>query len=302
MGITNSSTQARPLLVGKPFSTDNNNNGRSEQTSEAVQTASELLPTPPESDIEEVTDLGSVQDSLGKIGDELTRLSSKIEQTSLDEGEQSGEMVSKSFFSTRTTTFGDVKFDAQHRIEIKDFLEACTAFSELYDLLGGKVFTPLKGDITGNIVKVRNHAEKENINTLEELVQNELDKKTDKKAGSATDALLWLKRGLSLFCKFLTKIVEQREQADPGKTFYEAYDETLSKVHNFVVRKVVGTMVYGLPALDTLIMKLLTEHDPNDGPKEEVVLRHLEDYISTMTPVLDQLDAFYTSKGLKNWA
>lgn len=44
--------------------------------------------------------------------------------------------------------------------------------------------------------------------TLQELIQSEIDAKTTKAKGSATDAMLWLKRALSFIREFLTAVTE----------------------------------------------------------------------------------------------
>ena len=64
------------------------------------------------------------------------------------------------------------------------------------DALGSTAFAPVKSDIAGNIKKIRGwHAKDEQgTATLQALVQKEMDAGTTKASGSATDALLWLKR------------------------------------------------------------------------------------------------------------
>lgn len=150
----------------------------------------------------------------------------------------------------------------------------------------------------GNVEKISKHSKQLNIATLEELVQHELSTKTHKNGGSATDALVWLKRGLWLFCKFLVKI--SQGERNPTNGFRQAYEETLSKHHNFVVRGMVKVMLNALPANETLINLLMQKHDENDGSKEEVLKRHLVDYTDAMQPLLSQLDEFYTGNGLSN--
>lgn len=69
------------------------------------------------------------------------------------------------------------------------------------DILGPRAFAPVKGDINGNLKKIRGHFENnpEGCKTLQSMVQVEIDAKTTTKKGSATDALLWLKRCVRLW-------------------------------------------------------------------------------------------------------
>lgn len=208
-------------------------------------------------------------------------------------------MVSASFFNTRTNTYAQVARTGDGGfVDVETFVKACTDFAEIYDLIGGKVFAPLKSDVMGNVEKVKNHALKLNITTLEGLVQNEVNNKTQKVSGSATDALVWLKRGLWLFCKFLLKI--RNGERNPTAAFTEAYNETLSKHHNFVVRGMVKMMLNALPAQESLVNTLVHAHDSADGSKEKVLLAHITEYTNSMEPVLTQLDVFYVGQKLAN--
>merc|ERR1712226_843068 len=110
----------------------------------------------------------------------------------------------------------------------------------------------------GNVEKLRAHSEKMGITSMEGLVRAELDSKTHKNSGSATDALVWLKRGLWLFCKFLKSLVNG--ERNPTTAFNGAYNETLSKHHNFVVRGMVKVMLNALPSQESLLDLLLVEY------------------------------------------
>ena len=81
--------------------------------------------------------------------------------------------------------------------------------------------------------------------TLELLVENE---KNEKKR-TATEGLLWLLRGLAFTCKAL-----QIAQADKSKelavAFSEAYEATLRKYHNFVVKGIFAVSARFRSALD----------------------------------------------------
>lgn len=306
-------------LAGSTTSTANCNSQKKPSAS---------LPSPPSSDCFETASV----DNLQHISSELERISSKLtghttqfdtdfknsnislnnshisescqETYNTDENSQhqpqtNSKMVSASFFNTRTNTYAQVARTGDGGfVDVETFVKACTDFAEIYDLIGGKVFAPLKSDVMGNVEKVKNHALKLNITTLEGLVQNEVNNKTQKVSGSATDALVWLKRGLWLFCKFLLKI--RNGERNPTAAFTEAYNETLSKHHNFVVRGMVKMMLNALPAQESLVNTLVHAHDSADGSKEKVLLAHITEYTNSMEPVLTQLDVFYVGQKLAN--
>ena len=67
--------------------------------------------------------------------------------------------------------------------------------------------------------------------TLEKLVENE---KGEKKR-TATEGLMWLLRGLQFTCKAL-QIAQANKSTELAAAFSQAYEATLKKFHNFVVK------------------------------------------------------------------
>jgi len=207
---------------------------------------------------------------------------------------------SVSFFNSRQVTFKNVQINESisNFIDSTSFLDACRNFAEVYDVIGGTTFAPLKSDVMGNVNKLEGKCKEYNLNTVEELVQHEINKKTTTSKGSATDALVWLKRGLWLFCQFLTNVVNGEENAQ--KAFSTSYDATLSKHHNFVVRRLFSVGLMAFPSWETLLPLFLTKHEENEGSKKDVLMGHIQEYLAGMRPLLEQLDIYYMSKGLPN--
>merc|ERR1712088_287423 len=154
------------------------------------------------------------------------------------------KMPSKSFFNTRTTTFSQVQKSSDEKVDADSFLQACRAFAEVYDVIGGTTFAPLKADVIGNVVKLEGKVKDYNVKTLEEIVEHELKQNSTKAKGSGTDALVWLKRGLWLFCQFLLNVVNG--ERDAQKAFSSSYNKILAPHHNYFVRKLfnVGLMAF----------------------------------------------------------
>jgi hypothetical protein len=89
-------------------------------------------------------------------------------------------------------------------------------------------------------------------------------------------------------------------ERNPTTAFTQAYNESLSKHHNFVVRGMVKMMLNALPGQESLMDTLVHEHDSADGGKEEVLLAHITEYTNSMEPLLIQLDDFYDGQKLAN--
>lgn len=130
-------------------------------------------------------------------------------------------MASETFFKRVTPKFGDVKHE--EGIHVEQFLNASRSYLEFYDLFGGTVFAPVKSDVSGNIGKLQVmdylklysiyenkgwYDKDKSKDTLELMLQVEIDAKSTEAKGSATDALLWLKRGLWMMARFLRGILD----------------------------------------------------------------------------------------------
>lgn len=209
-------------------------------------------------------------------------------------------MASESFFNTRKVAFGDVTKNQaiNDYVDSESFLQACKEFAEVYDRIGGTTFAPLKSDVMGNVNKLVGKCKEYNLTTIEQLVEFEVTKNTTTAKGSATDALVWLKRGLWLFCQFLTNVVNGEENAQ--RAFSSSYDTTLAKHHNFFVRKLFSAGLLAFPSWETLMPLFLTKYDPSEGDKKTVLMAHIKNYLDAMRPLLEQLDMFYMSKKLAN--
>lgn len=206
--------------------------------------------------------------------------------------------ISESFFNSRQVDFSHVIILETGGIDTKTFLDACRYFSDVYDVIGGATFSPLKGDVMGNVTKLENKAKEYNLRTIQELVSYEIAKRTTTSKGSATDALVWLKRGLWLFCQFLSNVIDGEEDAQ--KAFSSSYNATLSKHHNFIVRGIVGTALRAFPGWEKLMPLFLTKHDKTEGSDKEVIMRHIGEYLKHMRPLLEKLDLFYLDNKLVN--
>ena len=73
---------------------------------------------------------------------------------------------------------------------------ATSVYLIIYDLMGGSLFSPIKADVRGNINKLRGFNKCSKGTNMLDLVKTEIEQGTTEAKNSATDALLWLKRGL----------------------------------------------------------------------------------------------------------
>ncbi|NXU61216.1 PKHA8 protein, partial [Horornis vulcanius] len=110
------------------------------------------------------------------------------------------------FLLVPDTRFSDIELREEEGIPTEEFLESCYAI--VPGLLGPTVFAPVKMDFVGNIKKINQKfiTNKEEFDTLQKIVLHEVNTGVAQVRNSATEALLWLKRGLKFLKGFLTEV------------------------------------------------------------------------------------------------
>ncbi|EGD80436.1 hypothetical protein PTSG_11081 [Salpingoeca rosetta] len=201
------------------------------------------------------------------------------------------------FFTTRKVDFAAALQDAEESDQkillTTAFVDSAEEILPIFDALGSTAFAPVKSDISGNIKKLRGwHAkDTENTQTLQALVQKEIDAGTTKASGSATDALLWLKRALNFINAFLDEVLKGES---PSKAASTAYTATLSRYHNFFVRQIFNVAMKVCPSRENFLKLLRREADASDDD----LLEQMRVYNTALSANLHALQAFYDKHGL----
>nr|XP_044992157.1 pleckstrin homology domain-containing family A member 8 isoform X2 [Jaculus jaculus] len=161
---------------------------------------------------------------------------------------ENGKEVIPTFFSTMNTSFSDIELMEDNGIPTEAFLASCYAVVPVLDKLGSTVFAPVKMDLVGNIKKVNQKyiTNKEEFTTLQKIVLHEVAADVAQVRNSATEALLWLKRGLKFLKGFLTEV--KNGEKDIQTALNNAYGKTLRQHHGWVVR---GVFAHHLGPLGT---------------------------------------------------
>uniref|UniRef100_A0A674CES6 Pleckstrin homology domain-containing family A member 8 n=1 Tax=Salmo trutta TaxID=8032 RepID=A0A674CES6_SALTR len=157
-----------------------------------------------------------------------------------EEEEEETEQVD-TFFSTMSHRFSDIRLDGDSGIPTQAFLDSCYAIVPVLDKLGSTVFGPVKMDFTGNIKKIHQKLSSDpgSFPTLQTIVLHEVQTDVARVRNSATEALLWLKRGLKFLKEFLS-LVNSGERDIPG-ALGNAYGRSLRQYHGWVVRGVFAS-------------------------------------------------------------
>ncbi|KAH6560656.1 hypothetical protein BASA60_000526 [Batrachochytrium salamandrivorans] len=139
------------------------------------------------------------------------------------------------FFDTLSSSYTTIVVaSSDNGIPTLQFLDSTNSLTKLFDTLGA-AFSVVSSDMHGNITKIRTRFDQNaaRSGTLQELVNAE---RADN-SGKAADALLWLKRGLEFTAMGLRRNLDNPSE-ELSTSFNKAYEGTLSRHHNFMIRGV----------------------------------------------------------------
>ncbi|KAK0418023.1 hypothetical protein QR680_013332 [Steinernema hermaphroditum] len=208
----------------------------------------------------------------------------------------------ETYFSHEERMFPDLD---DGRIPTEQFIRACQGIADFVGFLG-TAFGPVKSDISGNVtrVKAKFESNKALMPFLQDLINLDL-KETGGKLGDATEALLWLKRGLEFMLELLSQMVaEYRANADHSKTeslghiVSAAYDKSLKRHHNFVSKQIFKMVKYAVPYRRTVLKAVALGKDG----LEDVCIHHIETHLDNFRLNVHTLVEFYIAKGLETRA
>ncbi|CAL8291075.1 unnamed protein product [Merluccius merluccius] len=205
------------------------------------------------------------------------------------------------FFSTMSHRFSDIRLDDDRGIPTQDFLDSCYAIVPVLDKLGSTVFAPVKMDFVGNIKKINQKwlSDPKSFPTLQSIVLHELRTATAQVRNSATEALLWLRRGLKFLKEFLSE-VNSGEQDIHG-ALNNAYGRTLRQYHGWVVRGVFALALRAAPSYESFTAALVSQEGDELKPGfTSGMHRDLGIYLPAMENQLGILDALYDKYNLES--
>ncbi|XP_054995710.1 pleckstrin homology domain-containing family A member 8 [Sorex araneus] len=239
-------------------------------------------------------DLGNLESSQPQPG------SISISHSPESHWEDSQEVI-PTFFSTMNTSFSDIELLEDSGIPTEAFLASCYAVVPVLDKLGSTVFAPVKMDLVGNIKKVNQKyiTNKEEFTTLQKIVLHEVETDEAQVRNSATEALLWLKRGLKFLKGFLTEV--KNGEKDIQIALNNAYGKTLRQHHGWVVRGVFALALRAAPSYEDFVAALtIKEGDHQKEAFSAGMQKDLSLYLPAMEKQLAILDTLYEVHGLES--
>ncbi|XP_072139092.1 pleckstrin homology domain-containing family A member 8 isoform X2 [Mobula birostris] len=207
----------------------------------------------------------------------------------------------QTFFSAMDQRFNDIEFEEDNGIPTLPFLESCYAIVPVLDKLGPTVFAPVKLDFVGNIKKINQKyiTDTTKFTTLQKIVLHELETEVATVRNSATEALLWLKRGLKFLKGFLEEV--NNGEKDIQKALNASYGRTLRQYHGWVVRGVFALALRAAPLYEAFMAALaINEGDEQKEAFYEGMQRDLNQYLPAMGKQIEILDALYEEYNLES--
>ncbi|KAK2910339.1 pleckstrin homology domain-containing family A member 8 [Channa argus] len=207
----------------------------------------------------------------------------------------------ETFFSTMSHRFSDIRLDDDNGIPTQEFLDSCYAIVPVLDKLGSTVFAPVKMDFVGNIKKIHQKlmSEPDSFPTLQSIVLHEIQTDVSQVRNSATEALLWLRRGLKFLKEFLSEV--NRGEQDIQGALNNAYGKTLRQYHGWVVRGVFALALRAAPSYQSFTAALVSrEGDELKTGFIRGIHRDLGMYLPAMERQLAILDGLYEEHNLES--
>ncbi|XP_068179276.1 pleckstrin homology domain-containing family A member 8 [Antennarius striatus] len=213
-------------------------------------------------------------------------------------GSEDDEQV-ETFFSTMSHRFSDIRLDDDNGIPTQEFLDSCYAIVPVLDKLGSTVFAPVKMDFVGNIKKIHQKlmSDPDSFPTLQSIVLHEVHTDVAQVRNSATEALLWLTRGLKFLKEFLSAV--SAGQQDIQGALNTAYGKTLRQYHGWVVRGVFALALRAAPSYHGFTAALVSsEGDELKKGFTSGLQRDLGVYLPAMEQQLAIIDGLYEEYNL----
>ncbi|PNX95531.1 glycolipid transfer domain-containing protein 1-like, partial [Trifolium pratense] len=127
------------------------------------------------------------------------------------------------------------------------------------------------------------------IQTLHSLIDQDVQAKSVRNAGSHTRNLLRVRRGLDMVRVLFEQMIvtEGNSLRDPAS---KAYEQALAPYHGWAIRKAVSAGLYVLPTKEQLLKKL---NEDVASAKEQMQI-----YVSSSEAVIQYIDKLYVSRNL----
>ncbi|CAK8543618.1 unnamed protein product [Lathyrus sativus] len=120
------------------------------------------------------------------------------------------------------------------KIFTKPFLDICKSVLPVLDKFGGP-FSFVKSDISGNIARleIQYNSDSSKYKFLYNIIQKEVETKTERTQSSCTNSLLWLSRSMDFTVQLFRNLQEHKDWS-MKHVCKDSYEKTFKKWHNWL--------------------------------------------------------------------
>lgn len=177
-------------------------------------------------------------------------------------------------------SYSDV--DTAGGINTNEFLQASDDLIEMFNLFNSSAFTVVQNDMRNNVKKIRTRYEIDpsEYSTIEKL----MEKEAHLKRRTATEAVLWLKRGLDFTAQSLMHSITHPDD-ELKISFMEAYDHTLRPYHSFIVRPILNVAMSACPWRKDFYEKI--------GVVNDNTVEIMREYVQSLQDIIGALELIF---------
>ncbi|XP_022111963.1 pleckstrin homology domain-containing family A member 8-like isoform X2 [Acanthaster planci] len=202
-------------------------------------------------------------------------------------------------FSTLHPSYDEIELGENSGIPTTQFLEVSRALRPLLDAIGSSV-SLVEGDMKGNADKLQRvyNENPSQCQTIQDMLTFDIRMGRAKDNERSVISLMWFKRAYEFIARFMNYVVDGTE---PTKAAHTAYEEVLSRYHNFFISYSFRLAMNLLPSREQLFKKFVVDNaDLNRPGWEARVTADMKQYFAGMERILAILREFYTEHNLEN--
>ncbi|XP_033110786.1 putative protein PLEKHA9 isoform X2 [Anneissia japonica] len=144
----------------------------------------------------------------------------------------------ETFFSSLNLTFADIHLE-NNSIPTDIFIQACLQMGPFLGKLGSGI-SLIKKEVESNLHDINRKflEDKESYHTLQAMILSEIDSGDVMKHHTCSRSLRWIRRMFEFIAIFLEKIATGEKDMSAAGRY--AYQQSISKYHNFFIRKAIS--------------------------------------------------------------
>lgn len=206
-----------------------------------------------------------------------------------------------SFTDVMREALGDPEPSLLCTVHSQTLIDACINHAKFFDIFAATLFSPLKNDILSNAEKVRRVFMKDcrKYVYLERIIEEEVRRKRYMHPDSASQAIIWIMRGLRTVSRFLIVVCSRTHPLykDTSQALGLAYQEHLCRYHNFIVQKMFSAALRLLPSMEHFKKQVIMNKNLDVSSKaiEHSIMQQATAYSQSAMEMIQAIEKIFRS-------